>query len=77
MKAVFIKLIRLYQRYISVYMSPSCRFLPTCSEYTIDALSEHGVVKGSFLSLKRLCSCHPFHKGGFDPVPHKPKRVIS
>lgn len=77
MKAVLVKLIKLYQRYISVFMSPGCRFHPSCSEYTIDALSEHGVVKGLFLSIKRLCSCHPFHEGGLDPVPLKSKRVIS
>jgi putative membrane protein insertion efficiency factor len=77
MKTVFIKLIEIYQRYISVFMSPSCRFHPTCSEYMINAVSEYGALKGFFLGLKRLCCCHPFHKGGFDPVPLKSKRVIS
>lgn len=77
MKIVFIKLIKIYQRYLSVFVSPCCRFHPTCSQYTIDALSEHGVLKGLFLGAKRLCCCHPFHKGGLDPVPLKPKRVMS
>lgn len=77
MKVVFIKVIEIYQRYVSVFMSPSCRFQPTCSQYIIEALSEHGVLKGLFLGVKRICSCHPFHKGGFDPVPLKSKRVIS
>jgi uncharacterized protein len=77
MKVFFIKLIKLYQRYISIFMSPSCRFHPTCSQYTVEALSEHGVIKGLFLGVKRICCCHPFHEGGLDPVPHKSKRVIN
>jgi len=77
MRAAFIKLIEIYQRYISVFISPACRFHPTCSQYMIEALSEHGVLKGLFLAVKRLCCCHPFHKGGCDPVPLKSKRVIS
>jgi hypothetical protein len=71
MKAALIKLISLYQRYISVFMAPSCRFYPSCSQYTVEALSEHGVLKGLFFGARRLCRCHPFHEGGFDPVPHK------
>jgi len=77
MKNAFIKFIEIYQRYISIFMSPCCRFQPTCSQYTIDAISVHGVFKGLFLGLGRLCRCHPLHKGGFDPVPLKSKRALS
>jgi uncharacterized protein len=71
MKTVLVKIIRVYQRYLSVFMTPCCRFHPTCSQYTIDALSEYGVLKGLYLGFRRLCRCHPLHEGGFDPVPLK------
>lgn len=71
MKKIFIKLIRLYQRYISPLTPPTCRFHPTCSNYAIEAISEHGVIKGTWLAIKRILKCHPFHPGGFDPVPPK------
>ncbi len=71
MKSAFIKIIKVYQRYISHYMAPSCRYQPTCSQYTIEALNEHGFLKGLYLGFRRVCCCHPFHKGGFDPVPLK------
>jgi uncharacterized protein len=77
MKVAFIKLIEIYQRYLSIFISPCCRFQPTCSQYTLEAVSEHGILKGLFLGVKRICRCHPLHKGGFDPVPLKSKRVIS
>jgi uncharacterized protein len=77
MKATLVKLINLYQRYISVFMAPCCRFYPSCSQYTIEAITEHGVAKGVFLGTKRICRCHPFHQGGVDPVPLKSKRVIN
>lgn len=73
MKLALIKLIDLYQRYISPYIAPCCRFHPTCSEYTAVALSEYGVLKGLFLGAQRVCRCHPFHEGGIDPVPLKSK----
>jgi len=69
MKQALIKLIKHYQRYISPYIAPCCRFHPTCSEYTAVALSEHGVLKGLLLGAQRICRCHPFHDGGIDPVP--------
>lgn len=71
MKKIFIKLIRLYQRYISPLTPPTCRFHPTCSNYAIEAISEYGVLKGTWLAIKRILKCHPFHPGGFDPVPPK------
>lgn len=68
-RKVMIRLIRLYQKYISPMKSKqSCRFYPTCSQYAIDALSKYGAMKGSWLAVKRLLKCHPFHKGGYDPV---------
>lgn len=71
MKKVFIKLIRLYQRYISTLTPPTCRFQPTCSNYAVEAISEYGVIKGTWLGTKRILKCHPFHPGGYDPVPPK------
>ena len=71
MEKLFIKLIRLYQRYISPLTPPTCRFHPTCSNYAIEAISEYGVLKGTWLAIKRILKCHPFHPGGFDPVPPK------
>ncbi|EIA5044675.1 membrane protein insertion efficiency factor YidD [Staphylococcus pseudintermedius] len=71
MKTLFIYAIRFYQRFISPLTPPSCRFYPTCSNYTLEAIQVHGALKGSWLGLKRILKCHPFHKGGFDPVPKK------
>ncbi|WP_436885070.1 membrane protein insertion efficiency factor YidD [Mammaliicoccus sciuri] len=71
MKKVFIKLIRLYQRYISPLTPPTCRFQPTCSNYAVEAISEYGIIKGTWLGTKRILKCHPFHPGGYDPVPPK------
>ncbi len=62
-------LVRLYQQLISPWLGPRCRFRPTCSQYCIDALNQHGMVHGLWLGIKRICKCHPFHPGGFDPVP--------
>ncbi|MFC3345188.1 membrane protein insertion efficiency factor YidD [Paenibacillus abyssi] len=61
--------IRFYRRFISPLKPPTCRFYPTCSAYALEALEKHGSVKGSMLAVKRICKCHPFHAGGFDPVP--------
>ena len=73
MRAIVLMLIRVYQRYISVFMLPRCRFFPSCSEYTAMAISEYGVIHGAWLGIKRLCRCHPFHKGGLDPLPTNTK----
>lgn len=62
-------LIRGYQRVVSPALPRSCRFAPSCSQYTLEAVSRHGVVRGGWLGLRRVARCHPFHPGGFDPVP--------
>jgi uncharacterized protein len=68
-KIILIKLIRFYQKWISpIKIRPSCRFYPTCSQYAIDAVSKYGAIKGSWLAVKRLLKCHPFHPGGYDPL---------
>lgn len=70
MKKLMLALIRLYQRSISPYTPPSCRFTPTCSAYAAEAISKYGALKGGWLALRRLLKCHPFYKGDhYDPVP--------
>jgi putative membrane protein insertion efficiency factor len=61
--------VRGYQRFISPAFPPACRFYPTCSQYMLEALERHGAFKGTWLGLKRLAKCHPWHPGGPDPVP--------
>ena len=61
--------IRFYQRFISPALPPSCRYSPTCSSYAVEALQTHGAVRGSWLAVRRLSRCHPWHAGGYDPVP--------
>jgi uncharacterized protein len=62
-------LIRLYQWTVSPLVGPACRFYPSCSQYALEAISRFGVLKGGWLALARLGRCHPWHPGGFDPVP--------
>nr|WP_173298088.1 membrane protein insertion efficiency factor YidD [Thermanaeromonas sp. C210] len=64
-----ILLLRFYQRCISPFMGARCRFYPSCSEYASQAVAKHGVWRGGWLALKRLGRCHPWHNGGYDPVP--------
>ncbi len=69
MRAVLQGLIRAYQVAISPLLGPRCRFHPSCSHYAAEALEAHGAVRGSWLAVRRIARCHPFHPGGFDPVP--------
>ncbi len=69
MKYILIGLLRLYKKFISPLLPNSCRFYPTCSVYAMEALEKHGALMGTWLAIKRVFKCHPFHKGGFDPVP--------
>ena len=70
MKRVCLRLIRLYQKYISPGLPRRCRFSPTCSQYALEAIEKYGALKGGWLALKRICRCHPFSKRGpYDPVP--------
>ena len=70
MKKVFLWLIRFYQRNISPGLPPRCRYIPTCSQYAVEAIEKYGALKGGWLAFKRLMRCHPFHKGKmYDPVP--------
>lgn len=73
-KWLVIKLIRIYQKGISPLTPPSCRFIPTCSAYAVEAIETHGVFIGGWLSLRRILRCHPFGKTGYDPVPPKKNR---
>jgi uncharacterized protein len=66
---IALKLIRFYKRFISPALPPSCRFYPTCSMYTYEAIERYGFFRGGWLGLKRISRCHPFNPGGYDPVP--------
>ncbi|MDN2452403.1 membrane protein insertion efficiency factor YidD [Lactobacillus sp. UCMA15818] len=71
MKRLLILLVRGYQKGISPFFPPSCRYYPTCSTYMIQALEKHGVVKGLLMGIFRILRCHPLVQGGYDPVPQK------
>tara|TARA_B100001146_G_C15969834_1_gene343643 strand:- start:383 stop:646 length:264 start_codon:yes stop_codon:yes gene_type:complete len=68
-KKVLIFPIRLYQRFLSPLLPPACRYSPTCSQYSIEAIQRHGALKGSWLAIKRIASCNPWGGSGYDPVP--------
>ncbi len=68
-KNFVISIVKLYRKYISPLKKPCCRFTPTCSQYAIEAFEKYGVLKGLYLSVKRILRCNPFCKGGYDPVP--------
>ena len=69
MKHVLIFVITMYQKLLSPWLPPTCRFTPSCSQYAKEALKRYGALRGIFLSSKRVLKCHPFHAGGYDPVP--------
>ena len=68
-KRLMLALIRFYRGAISPYLPPSCRYTPTCSQYALEAVEKYGALKGGYLALRRILRCHPFHPGGYDPVP--------
>lgn len=68
MKNMMLKSIHLYRKYISPMRPPTCIYIPSCSQYAIDAISKYGAIKGGFLAIKRIFKCHPFAKGGYDPL---------
>ena len=65
---LLIYLVRFYQKFISPLKGPTCRFYPTCSQYSIEAIRKYGALKGIYLTIRRLLKCHPFHPGGYDPL---------
>lgn len=69
MKRALIALIRFYKKHLSSPYTAKCRYTPTCSSYALEAIEKYGAAKGTYLFLKRFFRCHPFHKGGYDPVP--------
>ena len=69
MKKAFMAAIRFYQREVSPLFPPRCRYIPTCSEYAVEAIKKYGAGRGGWLAFKRIMRCHPFHEGGYDPVP--------
>lgn len=74
LRALFVLPIRAYQRWISPWTPAMCRFRPTCSQYAVEAVEHHGILKGTLLATWRLLRCHPFSKGGWDPVPGTAER---
>ena len=69
MKRIVIAIITFYQHYISVGLGSNCRFEPTCSQYTLEAVDRYGALKGLWMGARRISRCHPFNPGGYDPVP--------
>ncbi|HEX2829925.1 MAG TPA: membrane protein insertion efficiency factor YidD [Burkholderiales bacterium] len=69
MKRLLVGLVKAYRYFLSPLLGPSCRFYPTCSAYAVEAIDTHGAIKGSWLALRRIMKCHPWHPGGVDPVP--------
>ena len=70
-------LIRFYQIALSPLLGPRCRYIPTCSQYALEAIHQHGAIRGSWLAFHRVCRCHPWGGSGYDPVPTKAIRFIS
>ena len=68
MKIVLIRLIQFYQKYLSPMKRTKCPYFPSCSQYGLEAIQKYGAIKGGYLAIKRICKCHPFHPGGYDPL---------
>jgi len=68
MRTILVSLLKFYKATVSPWLPPSCRFVPTCSEYACEAIERHGALRGSAMGFRRLLRCHPFHAGGYDPV---------
>jgi putative membrane protein insertion efficiency factor len=68
MRTILVSLLKFYKAAVSPWLPPSCRFVPTCSEYACEAIERHGALRGSAMGFRRLLRCHPFHAGGYDPV---------
>jgi len=77
LKWIALGLIRFYQKAISPLLPPSCRFYPSCSHYTYEAIKIHGFFRGSWLGMRRISRCHPFNPGGYDPVPPKKEKTVK
>jgi len=77
LKWLALGLIRFYQKFISPILPPSCRFYPSCSNYTYEAIKIHGFFRGSWLGMRRISRCHPFNPGGYDPVPPKKEKTVQ
>ncbi|MGI6690727.1 MAG: membrane protein insertion efficiency factor YidD [Clostridiales bacterium] len=76
MKKLMLALIGFYRRAVSPHLPPSCRYTPSCSAYAQEAVERFGAARGSWMALKRILRCHPFHQGGYDPVPEPPESAI-
>ncbi|MFD2116085.1 membrane protein insertion efficiency factor YidD [Paenibacillus yanchengensis] len=74
MKRIVLAPIHFYRKFISPLKPPTCRFYPTCSTYALEAIEKHGAAKGSYMAAARIAKCHPFHPGGYDPVPDPVKK---
>ena len=77
LRQLLLWIIRAYQLLVSPWLGPRCRFYPSCSCYAHTAIQEYGAMRGAWLALRRLLRCHPFHEGGYDPVPTPDKRMIN
>ena len=75
LRKIFIGLIRFYQYAISPYLPPHCRYTPTCSTYAVEAIGRFGILRGGWMALRRIGRCHPWHEGGYDPLPKDSKNT--